>query len=116
MKVQIKRNVVIDKPVAVQTHTSKRSFQKGCFSYKAYSDPDGMNTVLTMGAPGVAQLVGATCGIQFAPPVSFFSLCESLKEFKCRIQVKIYAINVTSISVFLGQMSKKKERVCKSND
>lgn len=45
----------------------------------------GVNAVLTMGAPAVAQLVGATWGVQLAPPVSFFSLRGSLKESKHRI-------------------------------
>lgn len=39
----------------------------------------GVNAVLTMGAPVVPQLVGATWGVQLAPPVSFFSLIGSLK-------------------------------------
>lgn len=39
-----------------------------------------VHAVLTMGAPGVLQLVGATCGVQLAPPVSFFSLWGSLNE------------------------------------
>lgn len=47
-----------------------------------------VHAVLTMGAPGVPQLVGATCGIQLAPPVSFFSLIGSLKEIKHRIQLR----------------------------
>lgn len=58
-----------------------------------------VHVVLTIGAPGVPQLVGATCGIQFAPPVSFFSLCGSLKEVKCRIEVKLCANNL-SLSLF----------------
>lgn len=48
-----------------------------------------VHAVLTMGAPGVPQLVGATCGIQLAPPVSFFSLCGSLKEKKHMIAYRL---------------------------
>lgn len=47
---------------------------------KQYFHGRRLHAVLTIGAPGVPQLVGATCGIQLAPPVSFFSLCGSLKE------------------------------------
>lgn len=39
-----------------------------------YGRVSAVHAVLTMGAPGVPQLVGATCGVQLAPPVSFFSL------------------------------------------
>lgn len=42
-----------------------------------------------MGAPGVPQLVGATCGIQLAPPVSFFSLCGSLEEIRHQTKLKL---------------------------
>lgn len=43
------------------------------------SKHSGVGAALTMGAPGVPQLVGATLGIQLAPPVSFFSICGSLE-------------------------------------
>lgn len=61
----------------------------------------GVHAVLTIGAPGVPQLVGATCGIQLAPPVSFFSLCGSLMEMKQIIHhslnFKIWAITLLAL-------------------
>lgn len=66
-------------------YSSKLSL--GCFwvRFDVMVEGCGVNAVLTMGAPVVPQLVGATWGVQLAPPVSFFSLIGSLKEIKHRI-------------------------------
>jgi len=56
----------------------------------------GVNALLTMGA--VAQLVGATCGIQLAPPVSFFSLCGSLARMKTQDTPHLYCAMCRSVT------------------
>lgn len=68
-----------------------------------------------MGAPGVPQLVGATCGVQLAPPVSFFSLCGSLtmilKPFNIAINILVFFIYVVlSTYLFLTPRSGKKQK------
>lgn len=70
---------------------TKRVHQQNCLwdEMWCHSEGRGVHADLTMGAPGVPQLVGATCGIQLAPPVSFFSLCGSLKEIRVHFRLTV---------------------------
>ncbi|KAG7273641.1 hypothetical protein CRUP_018120 [Coryphaenoides rupestris] len=51
----------------------------------------------TRGAPGDVQLVGATFGVQLAPPVSFFSMLGSLEGEPAENQVTDVWIEPSSV-------------------